>query len=158
VVLTDGTKADNFPAQVGRTADGRFLLAGAIGTVPGANGRGLPALEALWRKKQNKPMAAYVPQAWDAAALLVLAAQAAKANTGVGIQSQIRAITNGTGTPVTDVCQGLKLLREGKPIRYEGASGNVAIDQYGDVVGTYDVWEVKPDGSLAIVGNVTPKP
>jgi neutral amino acid transport system substrate-binding protein len=158
VMLTDGTKADTFPAQVGRTADGKFLLAGAIGTVPGANGKGLAALQKLWQQKQNKPMAAYVPQAWDAAALLVLSAQAAKANTGVGIQSKLRQIANGPGEPVTDVCQGLKLLREGKPIKYEGASGNVAIDQYGDVVGTYDVWQVKPDGTIAIIGNVTPKP
>jgi neutral amino acid transport system substrate-binding protein len=158
VMLTDGTKADTFPGQVGRSADGKFLLAGAIGTVPGANGKGLATLEQLWRKKQNKPIAAYVPQAWDAAALLVLAAQAAKANTGEAIQSKLRIVANGPGTPVTDVCQGLKLLREGKPIKYEGASGNVAIDQYGDVVGTYDVWQVKPDGTIGIIGNVTPKP
>jgi neutral amino acid transport system substrate-binding protein len=156
VMLTDGTKADSFPKQVGQTADGKFLLSGAIGTVPGADGKGLPALEQLWRQKRNQPMAAYVPQAWDAAALLVLAAQAAKANTGEAIQSKIREISSGSGQPVTDVCQGLTLLREGKPIRYEGASGNVAIDEFGDVRGTYDVWEVKPDGTLAISGTVKP--
>lgn len=157
VMLTDGVKSAGFPAKVGKSGDGKFIIAGAIGTVPGADGEALKALTALWQARKNQPPGEYVPQAWDATALLVLAAQAAKANTGEGIQSKISEVANAPGTEVSDVCEGLKLLREGKDINYQGASGNVDIDQYGDVVGVYDVWQVGDDGKLSSIDKVTPQ-
>jgi neutral amino acid transport system substrate-binding protein len=157
ILLTDGVYSPDFPGQVGKTADGKFILAGAMGTVPGANGKGLDALTKLWQEKKGKPVSAYVPHSWDAAALLALAAEAAKSNTGDGIKSKIREVSNAPGVEVTDVCEGLKLLREGKDINYQGASGNVDIDANGDVVGSYDVWQVEPDGKLKVVGKVSPQ-
>jgi neutral amino acid transport system substrate-binding protein len=156
-MLTDGVKSAGFPAKVGKSGDGKFIATGAIGTVPGADGEALKALTDLWQSKRNQPPGEYVPQAWDATALLVLAAQAAKANTGVGIQSKITEVANAPGTEVADVCEGLKLLREGKDINYQGASGNVDIDQNGDVVGVYDVWQVSANGKLTTIDKVTPQ-
>jgi neutral amino acid transport system substrate-binding protein len=157
ILLTDGVYSPDFPEQVGKTADGRFILAGAMGTVPGADGKALEALTKLWQEKKNRPVSAYVPHSWDAAALLVLAAQAAKSNTGEGISSKIREVANAPGTEVTDVCEGLKLLQAGQEINYQGASGNVDIDENGDVVGSYDVWQVGEDGKTKVVGKVSPK-
>ncbi|MDX2229617.1 MAG: ABC transporter substrate-binding protein [Leptolyngbyaceae cyanobacterium bins.349] len=154
ILLTDGAKSDQFPVQVGKTADGKFILAGAMGTVPGADGKALEAFATLWQAKFNRPPIEYAPHAWDAAALLVLAAQAAKANTGEGIQSKLRDVANAPGEEVSDVCQALKLLQEGKDINYQGASGNVDIDENGDVVGVYDVWRVEDDGKLKTVDKV----
>lgn len=154
VLLTDGSKSDQFPGQVGKTSDGQFILAGALGTVPGADGKALDAFSKLWQDKFNRPPAEYAPQAWDAAALLVLAAQAAKANTGEAIQSKLRDVANAPGEEVSDVCQALKLLQEGKDINYQGASGNVDIDENGDVVGVYDVWRVEDNGKLKTVEQV----
>ncbi len=154
ILLTDGSKSEQFPTQVGKTADGKFILAGALGTVPGADGRALDAFSKLWQEKFNRPPAEYAPQAWDAAALLVLAAQAAKANTGEAIQSKLREVANAPGEEVSDVCEGLKLLKEGKDINYQGASGNVDIDENGDVVGVYDVWRVEDDGKLKTIDQV----
>jgi neutral amino acid transport system substrate-binding protein len=157
VMLTDGVKSAGFPAKVGKSSDGKFIITGAIGTVPGADGKALATLNRLWQSKNNQAPGEYVPQSWDATALLVLAAQAAKANTGVGIQSKIREVANAPGTEVSDVCEGLKLLREGKDINYQGASGNVDIDQNGDVIGVYDVWQVTNDGKLTVIDKVTPQ-
>ena len=157
LMLTDGVYTPEFVEQVGKGADGKYILAGAIGTVPGADGKALAALTKLWQQKQGRPPSAYVPQSWDAAALLALAAQAAKANTGEGIKSKLREVANAPGTEVTDVCQGLQLLGQGQDINYQGASGNVDIDENGDVVGSYDVWTVKDDGKLAVTGKVKPK-
>lgn len=157
VMLTDGVKSAGFPTKVGKSGDGKFIVSGALGTVPGADGEALKALTDLWQSKRNQPPGEYVPQAWDATALLVLAAQAAKANTGVGIQSKITEVANAPGTEVADVCEGLKLLREGKDINYQGASGNVDIDKNGDVVGVYDVWAVANDGKLTTIGQVSPQ-
>lgn len=157
VMLTDGVKSVNFPPKVGKANDGKFIVSGAIGTVPGADGKALKTLTTLWQDTKKQPPGEYVPQTWDAAALLTLAAQSAKANTGEGIQSKIREVANAPGTEVSDVCEGLKLLREGQDINYQGASGNVDIDANGDVVGVYDVWTVTNDGKLDVTGQVSPK-
>jgi len=154
ILLTDGAKSDQFPAQVGKTADGQFILTGALGTVPGADGEALAEFTKVWQAKFNRPPVEYAPHAWDAAALLVLAAQAAKANTGEAIQSKLREVANPPGEEVSDVCQALKLLQEGKDINYQGASGNVDIDENGDVVGVYDIWRVEEDGKLKTVDKV----
>jgi neutral amino acid transport system substrate-binding protein len=157
ILLTDGVYSDDFPQQVGKTRDGKYILSGAIGTVPGANGPALAEFTQFWKSETNKPVSAYVPHTWDAAALLALAAQAAGNNTGEGIQEKIREVSNAPGTEVTDVCEGLKLLQEGQEINFQGASGDVDIDEQGDVVGSYDVWTVKDNGELAVTGKVDPE-
>jgi neutral amino acid transport system substrate-binding protein len=157
VLLTDGVKSDDFAGQVGKTKEGKFIIEGAVGTVPGADGKALTALTKLWEAEKKTPPPAYVPQAWDAATLIALAAESAKANTGEGIASKIREVANAPGEEVTDVCKGLELLKAGKDINYQGASGNVDIDEAGDVVGVYDVWQVQNDGKLKITGKVQPK-
>jgi neutral amino acid transport system substrate-binding protein len=156
ILLTDGSKSDQFAAQVGKTSDGKFILEGAIGTIPGADGKALAELTKLWQAKYGKPPAEYAPQAWDAAALLALAAQAAKTNTGDGIKSKLKEVANAPGEEVSDVCQALKLLSEGKEINYQGASGNVELDDNGDVSGVYDVWQVESDGKLKTISQVSP--
>jgi neutral amino acid transport system substrate-binding protein len=158
ILLTDGVKAPTFPEQVGKGADGKYLLAGAVGTVPGSDGKALADFNKLWQEKKGGSPGEYAPQAWDAAALLVLSAQAAQENTGVGISNKIREVSNEPGTEVTDVCEGLKLLREGQDINYQGASGNVDVDANGDVVGVYDVWDVAADGKIQVIDKVSPQP
>lgn len=156
VMLTDGVKSDTFASQVGKTSEGKYIIEGAIGTVPGADGKALESLSQLWQQEKNQPPAAYVPQTWDAAALVVLAAEAAKSNSGEAIAAKIREVANGPGTEVSDVCQALAMVRRGEDINFQGASGNVDIDANGDVIGVYDVWEVKSDGKLGVIGKVTP--
>ncbi|MFB2979489.1 ABC transporter substrate-binding protein [Microseira sp. BLCC-F43] len=157
VMLTDGVYSPTFPEQVGKTGDGKFILAGAVGTTPGADGKALTEFAKLWKEKQGRAVDAYAPQTWDATALLMLAAEAAKSNTGEGIKSKIREVANAPGEEVSDVCKALELVRQGKDINYQGASGNVDIDQNGDVVGSYDVWKVEPTGKLSVTGKVSPK-
>lgn len=157
VMLTDGVYDPKFPDEVGKTSDNKFILSGAIGTVPGANGKSLAEFTKLWQQASGKQLSAYLPHTWDASALLVLAAQAAKSNTGEGIKSKIIDVANAPGVEVSDVCKALELVRQGKDINYQGASGNVDIDENGDVVGSYDVWAVKEDGKLAVTGKIDPK-
>jgi neutral amino acid transport system substrate-binding protein len=157
IMLTDGVKSDTFPDRVGKSPDGKYITAGAIGTVPGSDGKGLDAFNKLWQSKKGKPPAPYTAHAWDAAALLTLAAQAAKENTGTGISTKLREVANAPGEEVTDVCQALKLIKEGKDINYQGASGNVDVDENGDVIGVYDVWTIKEDGKIETIDKVSPK-
>ena len=156
VLLTDGVYSDDFVQQVGKTADGKSIIAGALGTVPGADGKALKQFTALWNEKTGKELTAYVPHNWDAAVLMMLAAEASDANTGEGIKSKILEVANAPGTEVTDACKAMELVRNGEDINFQGASGNVDIDDNGDVVGSYDVWKVADDGTLSIIDKVNP--
>ena len=156
VLLTDGVYSEDFVRQVGKTADGKSIISGALGTVPGADGQALANLTTLWEEKTKKEITAFVPHSWDAAVLMMLAAEAADANTGEAINSKILEVANAPGTEVTDPCEAMELIRKGEDINYQGASGNVDIDSNGDVVGSYDVWQVKEDGSLEVIDSVTP--
>lgn len=157
VLLTDGVYSEDFTTQVGKTADGTSIIAGALGTVPGADGKALADFTERWKQKTNGgAVTAYVPHTWDATILLMLAAEASKSNTGEGIKSKIRDVAGGEGAEVTDPCEAMELVRQGQDINYQGASGNVDVDENGDVVGSYDVWQVKPDGSLEVIETVTP--
>ena len=156
VLLTDGVYSDDFVRQVGKTGNGKSIIAGALGTVPGANGKALQEFTALWKEKTGKEVTAFVPHSWDAAVLMMLAAEAADANRGEAIKSKILAMANAPGTEVSDACKAMELVRNGEDIDYQGASGNVDIDQNGDVVGSYDVWQVGEDGSLTVIDKISP--
>jgi neutral amino acid transport system substrate-binding protein len=156
LLLTDGVYSEDFTKSAGKTSDGKSIVSGALGTVPGADGKALGEFSKLWKDKTSKAVTAYVPHTWDAAVLLMLAAESAKANTGEGIQSKIREVSNAPGTEVSDPCKALELVKKGEDINYQGASGNVDIDENGDVIGSYDVWTVNDDGSLKIIDKVNP--
>jgi neutral amino acid transport system substrate-binding protein len=157
VLLTDGVYSEDFTKQVGKTADGTSIIAGALGTVPGADGQALEEFTTLWKEKTGgKDVTAFVPHTWDAAILLMLAAEAAGNTTGEAIKSKIRDVSGGSGTEVTNPCEAMELIRQGEDINYQGASGNVDMDENGDVVGVYDVWKVKADGALEVIDQVTP--
>jgi neutral amino acid transport system substrate-binding protein len=153
IMLPDGAYSPKFPDQVGKSKDGKFIIDGAIGTVPGAHGKALEDFNKLWTAT-GKPLTPYLQHTWDATALILLAAQAAKTNTGEGIASKIHEIASGTGEEVGDLCKAITLLKAGKKINYQGASGNVDIDAQGDVVGTYDIWQVQTDGKLKTIDQV----
>lgn len=156
VLLTDAVQSEEFVASVGKTPAGTSLIAGAIGTVPGADGPALAALTKLWQEKRGQAPGPFMPHTWDAAAVILLAAQAAGSNRGVDIAPKIREVAAPGGQPVSDVCEGLALLKQGKDINYQGASGNVDFDEFGDVVGSYDVWQVTPEGKIKVIDRVMP--
>ncbi len=156
VLLTDGVYSEDFVRQVGKTGDGKSIIAGALGTVPGASGQALEEFTALWKEKTGKEVTAFVPHSWDAAVLMMLAAEAADANTGEAIKDNISAVANAPGTQVSDACQAMELVRQGEDINYQGASSDVDLDENGDVVGSYDVWEVEEDGTLKVIDKISP--
>jgi neutral amino acid transport system substrate-binding protein len=156
VFLTDGVFSPDFVEQVGKTSDGKSVIAGALGTVPGASGSSLADFTVVWTESTGEEVTAFVPHTWDATVLLMLAAEAAKSNTGEGISSKIREVANAPGVEVSDPCEAIELIRSGQDINYQGASGDVDIDENGDVVGNYDVWRVNDDGTLEVFDTIAP--
>jgi neutral amino acid transport system substrate-binding protein len=155
IMLTDGVQTEDFPQLVGKSANNKLILEGALGTVPGANGKSLDAFSQAFTAKTGESIKAFVPHSYDAAALVVLAAEAAKSGSGEAIKSKILDVANPPGTEVTDICEALKLVKAGTEINYQGASGNVDLDRYGDVKGSYDVWTVEPTGKIKIIDKVS---
>jgi neutral amino acid transport system substrate-binding protein len=155
IMLTDGVQTEDFPKAIGKTPDGNLILAGALGTVPGADGKSLDTFTKAFKAKTNESLGAFVPHSYDAAALVALAAESAKSGTGDAIKSKMIEVANPPGTEVTDICEALKLVKAGTDINFQGASGNVDLDEFGDVKGSYDVWTVEPDGKIKVIDKVS---
>ena len=151
ILLTNTAQSDQLMKNVGKAADGKYILSGAIGTTPSIKGSSISAFTKFWRDKTNSVPDAFVSQTWDAASLIVLAAQAAGSNQGAQIKTKLQDVANEPGVAVTDVCQGLKLLREGTEINYNGVSGKVEIDENGDVPGDYDVWTIDEQNKIKTI-------
>ena len=54
--------------------------------------------------------------------------------SGTVIKDHLRTVSNPPGTAVYSFAEGTKLIREGKKINYEGASGSCDFDQIGDIL------------------------
>jgi neutral amino acid transport system substrate-binding protein len=154
IMLADTDRDASFPESAGKTIDEKYILAGAIGTSPGAAGPGLEKLKRLWTDKGEGELSRFAPQTWDAAAVLILAAQAAKTNSGKAIKDKLREVANSPGREVNDVCEGLKLLRQGQKINYQGASSKVDLNENGDILGSYEVWLINSEGQVQTIDQV----
>jgi branched-chain amino acid transport system substrate-binding protein len=85
---------------------------------------------------------------YDAAALIGLAMVSAQSYTdGKKIAAAVYKITDPAGTPIyanpQDYAKAIKLLSEGKPIRYVGATGAMSFDKYGDVTTPFVGWKIE---------------
>ena len=87
----------------------------------------------------------YAPQAWDHMTLVGLALAAGRGEaSGTVVRDNLRAISNPPGTVVTSYEEGARLLREGKKINYEGASGSCDFDAQGDILSRpFGVYQVR---------------
>ncbi|ABW29304.1 ABC transporter substrate-binding protein [Acaryochloris marina] len=150
LITTDGMKETSLADLVGKNAQGEYLVSGMLGTAPSAGGPALVAFQKRYQDAFQREPSVFDPNTWDATALLVLAAEAAKEPTGTGIREQLQAVANAPGEEVTDVCEALALLREGKTINYQGASGTVDLNPQGDVTGSYDIWSIDDQGKLQV--------
>jgi len=153
ILLSDGMKTDKLADLVGK-ADGKFIASGVVGTAPSAGGPAIAQFTTAYKAKFKRDPNVYDPNTYDAAAVLVLAAEAAKANTGAAIKDKVNAVANAPGEPVSDVCKALALVRQGKDIDYQGASGLIDFNPQGDVVGVYDVWTIADDGKLQVKSKI----
>jgi ABC-type branched-subunit amino acid transport system substrate-binding protein len=86
---------------------------------------------------------------YDAVMVLGLAMNIAPELTGPAIRDAVRKIQDPAGTVVGTGPEEFKkasgLIKDGKPIRYSGATGPVEFDANGDVGGAALIWNVKGD-------------
>jgi neutral amino acid transport system substrate-binding protein len=155
IVLATNFQPRSFLERVGRTYDGKYVLTGSLGASPGAAGLALDTFTNLWKQREGRVNpGAFAPHTWDALALTILAAQAANSTEPGAIRDQLRLVANPPGIEVTNICTGLKLLQSEQDIDYQGASGNVNLDENGDVVGSYDIWSVNDQGKVEVINQI----
>ncbi|MBW4659271.1 MAG: ABC transporter substrate-binding protein [Drouetiella hepatica Uher 2000/2452] len=146
------------PTSLSLTGTKLVLPEGAIGIATHPRGGSDSSFLKNWQQSQDSPPGLYASQTWDAAALLMLAAEAAKSNQAIAISNKLQEVANAPGVEVTDICEALQSLREGKEINYQGASGEVDLDENGDVSSLYQVWTVDMQGKIRDIGQVEPSP
>lgn len=97
-------------------------------------------------------------RSYDAGAIVALAVAKAGKADAAAIKAAIPAVVTEGGEPIhagkEEFAKALKLIKEGKPIKYEGVIGPVSFDQYGDITGPFRLWQIK-DGTVTTVGEMS---
>jgi branched-chain amino acid transport system substrate-binding protein len=97
-------------------------------------------------------------QAYDAGAIVGLAVAIAGKGDAAAIKDAVRKVVDADGTVVhagkDEFAKALKLIKDGKPIKYEGVIGPITFDDYGDITGPFRLWRIK-DGEVTTVGTMS---
>jgi branched-chain amino acid transport system substrate-binding protein len=93
----------------------------------------------------------YACCAYDMMVVAGLAAEAAANKSPLA--GSMRTVANPPGQKVYDVVTGLKALRDGTKINYEGASGPIDFDELGNVRPLFKLSQVR-NGKVELIGNV----
>ena len=144
-----------FPdGMVGEALAERFgtEIEGSIGLNPAAEGEGPAKFAELGRAAGFNPEGAYSAESYDAAALIMLAMQAAGSSDPAAFKEKVMEVANAPGEQILpgDLARGLELLAAGTDIDYVGAS-SVELVEPGESAGTYRETTIQ-DGKLVTVG------
>ena len=97
-------------------------------------------------------------QAYDAGAIVGLAVAIAGKGDAAAIKAAMRKVVDPNGTVINagkdGFAKALQLIKDGKPIKYEGVIGPVTFDDVGDITGPFRLWKIK-DGEITTVGTMT---
>lgn len=112
-------------------------LEGSFGQVPGNDSPGLKKLGEMSGGKFDVT-SPYTPESYDAAALMLLAMEAAKSTKGTDYAAKIMDIANAPGEQIGpgELGKALQLIKDGKDIDYVGASA-VEFVGSGESAGNY---------------------
>jgi neutral amino acid transport system substrate-binding protein len=132
---------------------GERFLAKAVGIDNGqASGPSADAFSKAFTAAYNRPaVGPGLHTMYDAAAVTLLAMQAAPTLEGPAIRDALRAVQDPAGVEVgpgvEELRKGLEALKAGRKIRYVGATGAFRFDKNGDVTGPMLIWKVV-DGAI----------
>jgi ABC-type branched-subunit amino acid transport system substrate-binding protein len=154
-LLNDGMNSKDFIANVGAK-----YLDDAFGTSSGTS----PTASTDYFMKNYKEFSGLDPanpaadRSYDAGAIVGLAiAQAGKPDSAA-IKDAINKVLDPKGEVIhagkDEFVKALKLIKDGKPIKYEGVIGPISFDQYGDITGPFRLWRIQK-GEITTVGEMT---
>jgi branched-chain amino acid transport system substrate-binding protein len=104
------------------------------------------------------PSSPAADRSYDAAAIVGLAIAQAGSAEPAAIKDAIRKVLDANGTVIhagkDEFAKALQLIKEGKPIKYEGVIGPVQFDENGDITGPFRLWRIQ-NGEVTTVGEMT---
>lgn len=134
---------DTLVKNVGAAAANGLL---AVDGVPPVGTPGFKAFASAYHTATGAdladPLSFWPAQVHDQVNILSLAIEAAKSTKGDDVAAKVRDIADPPGTEVYDYASGVKLLRQGKKINYQGASGPCDFDESHNIVTDFAVWEI----------------
>jgi branched-chain amino acid transport system substrate-binding protein len=141
----DGMVGDTLADNFGSAIDGSF------GTAPGTDSDGADIYQGLAQEAGFDGSSVFSAEAYDAAALLMLAMQATGSTSAADYAPAIGDIANAPGETIMpgELGRALEILAEGGEIDYEGATG-VELIGGGEAAGSYRIVEMQ-DGALETV-------
>jgi len=144
-VLPDGMVGDALTDHFGSALDG------SIGTNPGTDSPGAGMLAKLSEGKDFKGDDPYVPEAYDASALILLAMQSAGSTDSAVYKDHVMKVANAPGEKIYpgELAKALKILADGGEVDYVGGT-NVELIGPGESAGSFRETEVK-DGKFETV-------
>ncbi|WP_420876397.1 ABC transporter substrate-binding protein [Roseovarius tolerans] len=137
-VLPDGMVGEALTNHFGEALDG------SIGTNPGTDSPGASMLAELAEGKDFKGDDPYVPEAYDASAIMLLAMQAAESTDSAVYKDKVFDVANAPGEKIYpgELAKGLKILADGGEIDYVGGTALELIEP-GESSGSFRETEVK---------------
>jgi branched-chain amino acid transport system substrate-binding protein len=154
-LLNDGMNSQDFIAAVGA----KYLndaYGTSSGTSPSASTAYFNAEYA--RVAKRDPASPAADRAYDAAAIVGLAMQAAPTLDSAPIRDAIARVTDPKGVVVhagkDGFSQAFAALHAGKTVRYEGVIGPVRFDSFGDITGPFRLWRISA-GSVTTSGQMS---
>ncbi|MFB9151284.1 ABC transporter substrate-binding protein [Roseovarius ramblicola] len=137
-VLPDGMVGEALTDHFGEALDG------SIGTNPGTDSPGASMLAELAEGKDFKGDDPYVPEAYDASAIMLLAMQAADSTDSAVYKDKVFDVANAPGEKIFpgELAKGLKILADGGEIDYVGGTALELIEP-GESAGSFRETEVK---------------
>jgi len=137
-ILADGMIGDSLIEAIGED------LNGTIGTLPGNESEGATKFKEAAEAAGISGDGPFTGESYDAAALIVLAMQAANSMDRAAIQEKLMSVANGPGEAILpgELDKGLKILADGGEVDYVGAT-NVELTDVGETFGSYKELEVK---------------
>jgi len=107
--------------------------------------------QAKFRNFTGRELGYGAANCYDAMAVFLLALEAAGEASGEAIAENMRKVANPPGVVVGTIEEGKAALMLGKEINYEGASGPVDFDEYGNVAGGYAKYVFDAEGKGVLV-------
>ena len=110
----------------------------SFGYVSGLSNLGSEKFINIAQKSDIDPFSPYTNESYDAAAIIILSNFAKIYSENISSKDAIYSIANKPGVKIYpgEMIKAINMLREGKKINYEGATG-VEFDNFGDTLGSF---------------------
>ena len=144
--LPDGMYGESLIEAIGEGLNGTF------GDIPGTDSEGAAAFVEMGKAAGFDPTSSFTGESYDAAALIMLAMQAAKSTNSKDWTTKVMDIANAPGEKISagELGKALELIAAGTDIDYVGATA-VELVGNGESAGNYREYTVK-DGAFVTDG------